>query len=393
MKDILEMNINEMSNLSFDCSCGKHHILNIHDICIKENAIKELDRIISPFKDKKIFIFSDTNTFNAAGKITLNELDKNNYNYKNFIIETGEKILIPDEKILGRLFMEIDNDTKLIIAIGSGTINDIGKFLSVKTGIPYIIICTAPSMDGYASDGAPLICNGMKISFNATLAYAIVGDINIMKNAPMKLIRAGYGDIIGKITALIDWKLSKEINDEYYCETCIKLTKEAVQKTLDNAKKLKDRDENAIKYLIEALTLTGVAMGLVGVSRPASGAEHMLSHYWEVDFIKNNKFPELHGIKVGIATPIVLKMFYLLKDILPKDILKNAYTPKDIENMLKMTNNPVSPKDIGIDKELFYESMLNCYKIRERYSIFKFALDNNKLEKCAKLITEEIYEK
>lgn len=391
MKDILQININEMSNLSFDCKCGKHHTLNIHDICIKENAIEELDRIISPFKDNKIFVFSDTNTFKAAGKETLNELDKKNYNYKNFVIETGEEILIPDEKVVGRLFMEMDNDTKLIIAIGSGSINDIGKFLSVKTGIPYIIICTAPSMDGYASDGAPLICNGMKISFNATLAYAIIGDINIMKNAPMKLIRAGYGDIIGKITALMDWELAKEINDEYYCETCIKLTKEAVKKTIDSANKLKDRDENAIKYLIEALTLTGVAMGLVGVSRPASGAEHMLSHYWEVDFIKNNRFPELHGIKVGIATPIVSKMFYLLRDIIPNNIMENVYTPEDIENILKIMDNPIFPKDIGIDKNLFYESMLNCHKIRERYSVFKFALDRGKLEECAKIITDEIY--
>ncbi|WP_290772346.1 iron-containing alcohol dehydrogenase, partial [Anaerofustis sp.] len=139
-----------------------------------------------------------------------------------------------------------------------------------------------------------------------------------MKEAPMKLIQAGYGDIIGKITALLDWKLSKEINNEYYCETCIQLTQKAIQKTIDNASKLKNRDETAIKYLIEALTLTGVAMGLVGVSRPASGAEHMLSHYWEVNFIKNHKYPQLHGIKVGIATPIVMEMFDIMKNSIPQ---------------------------------------------------------------------------
>ena len=391
MIDILNTDINKMSNLSFDCNCGKHHTLNIHDICIKENAIEELDRIISPFKDNKIFVFSDTNTFKAAGKETLNELEKNNYNYKNFVIETREDILIPNEKVLGRLFMEMENNTGLIIAIGSGTINDLGKYLSVKTGIPYIIVCTAPSMDGYASNGAPLICSGMKISFNATLPYAIIGDIDIMKEAPMKLIQAGFGDIIGKITALLDWKLSKEINNEYYCETCIQLTQKAIQKTIDNASKLKNRDETAIKYLIEALTLTGVAMGLVGVSRPASGAEHMLSHYWEVNFIKNHKYPQLHGIKVGIATPIVMEMFDIMKNSIPQILWENIQSPKDIIKLLQLTDNPISPKEIGIDKNLFYESILDCYKIRDRYSIFKLAVDKNKIEDCAKIITEKIY--
>lgn len=391
MIDILNTDINKMSNLSFDCNCGKHHILNIHNICIKKQAIKELNNIIQPFKNKKIFIFSDSNTYKAAGEKTINELKKEHTEYKNYIINTDRSILIPDEKVLGRLFMEMENDTGLIIAIGSGTINDLGKYLSVKTGIPYIIVCTAPSMDGYASNGAPLICGGMKISFNATLPYAIIGDIDIMKEAPMKLIQAGYGDMIGKITALMDWKLSKEINNEYYCETCIQLTQKAIQKTIDNASKLKNRDETAIQYLIEALTLTGVAMGLVGVSRPASGAEHMLSHYWEVNFIKNHKYPQLHGIKVGIATPIVMEIFGIMKDSIPPTLWENIQSPKDIIKLLQLTDNPISPKEIGIDKKLFYESILDCYKIRDRYSIFKFALDRGKLQECAKKITDEIY--
>ena len=81
-------------------------------------------------------------------------------------------------------------------------------------------VCTAPSMDGYASDGAPMICDGFKISFVATLAYGIVGDTDIMKEAPMHLIHAGFGDVIGKLTALADWRLAREKVGEYYCETC-----------------------------------------------------------------------------------------------------------------------------------------------------------------------------
>lgn len=87
-------------------------------------------------------------------------------------------------------------------------------------------------MDGYASSGAPLMNGGRKISYTATLPYAIIGDTDIMKNAPMKMILAGYGDIIGKLTALADWKLSHEITGEYYCETIVKLVQKQSIKSL-----------------------------------------------------------------------------------------------------------------------------------------------------------------
>ena len=127
MKNILEMNINEMSNLDFECECGKRHSLPIREICIKNNALDEFNRVLSPFKDKKIFVFSDENTYNAAGENTVKILKNNNHTFKNFIIPNNKEILIPNEKVLGRLFMELENDTELIIAIGSGTINDLGK--------------------------------------------------------------------------------------------------------------------------------------------------------------------------------------------------------------------------------------------------------------------------
>ncbi|WP_294466691.1 sn-glycerol-1-phosphate dehydrogenase [uncultured Anaerofustis sp.] len=391
MKSILEMNINEMSNLNFECECGRKHKLPIKEICIKNNALDELRRVLSPFKDKKIFMFSDENTYKAAGEKTSRILKDNNHTFKNFVIPNSKEILIPNEKVLGRLFMELENDTGLIIAVGSGTINDLGKYLSIKTNIPYIIICTAPSMDGYASDGSPLICDGFKISFDATLPYAIIEDVNIMKNAPDELIRAGFGDIVGKITALMDWKLSNILTGEYICETCVTLTERAIQRVIDSADKLMDRNEKSVQYLLEALTFTGVAMGLVGVSRPASGAEHMISHYWEMDFIKRNKYPYLHGIKVGIATPIVLELFELMKEEIPKEVFKYKYYKEDVINLLKTVGAPTLPSEIEVDKDLFLQSMLGAYKVRNRYSIFEYAVEKGKIEEYSKIITDEIY--
>lgn len=391
MKNILEMNINEMASIDFDCACGKHHTLGIKHILIGKNVLGDITKMAKDFKNEKIFLFSDDNTFKACGNEVFNILQEEDFNVKNFVYPSGEDILIPDEKVLGRLFMEMERGTKLIIAVGSGTINDLAKYMSSRSGIPYIIVCTAPSMDGYASDGAPLICDGFKIAFEATLAYGILGDTEIMKKAPMNLIQAGFGDVLGKLTALADWELSRRMVSDYYCETCVLLVQKALDKVIANAKGLKERDEAAILYLIEALTLTGVAMGLIGISRPASGAEHMLSHYWEMDFIKRKLYPELHGIKVGIGTPVICRMFELLKDEIPKSAYDLCPSRDEVVNLLKTAGCKVSPKEVGVSKELFYESLLKAYTVRKRYSILQYAVENNKIEQCASIITKEIY--
>ncbi|MBR5559693.1 MAG: sn-glycerol-1-phosphate dehydrogenase [Oscillospiraceae bacterium] len=391
MKNILEMNINEMAGMEFDCSCGRHHKLDIQHIAIGKGVLPEILPMAAPFKGKKILMVSDDNTFAAAGQKTFDLLKKEGHIVKSFVFKTGKEMLIPDEKALGRLFMEMEPNTALIVAVGSGSINDMCKYMSARTGVPYIIVCTAPSMDGYASDGAPMICNGFKISFVAKLAYGIVGDTDIMKDAPMRMIQAGFGDVLGKATALAEWKMARELVGEYYCDTIVQLVEKALKKAIDNAAGLAVRDEMAIQYLIEALTLTGVAMGLCGVSRPASGAEHMLSHYWEMYYIAHNRFPEFHGIKVGIATPIICQVFELLADKIPAEAMASCPSRQQMEELLKMAGAPVLPTDIGIERALFRESLIGAWKVRSRYSVLQLAVEKERINEIADIITERIY--
>lgn len=393
MNEVLKFSINEMANASFDCSCGKHHTLPIKHISIGSKAINSLCEIAEPFKSKEILMISDDNTYLAAGASAEALLKDSGFQMKSYCFPTGKEILIPDEKALGRIFMELTNKTGLLIAVGSGTLNDLVKYMSARTGIPYVIICTAPSMDGYASDGAPLICGGFKISYIATLPYAIIGDTDIMKEAPMRLIQAGFGDVLGKLTALADWYLARDLIGEYCCETCVTLVQKAIKNVTDNAEGIAKRDEKAILYLIEALTLTGVAMGLIGVSRPASGAEHLLSHYWEMDFIARKKYPELHGIKVGIGTPIIAEMFELMKDEIPEAAMALAPSRLEVERLLKLAGAPVLPTEVEVDKDLFYESLMKAYSVRKRYSVLQLAVEKGRMEECAKIITERIYGK
>lgn len=391
MNEILTMAMNEMAEADFDCSCGRHHQLPIKKIAIGKGTIQGLPEMASEFKGKQVYMISDNNTWKAAGEKAHQLMSDAGFEIKSHMFDRGQEILIPDELAVGRMLLEMPLDTGLIIAVGAGTLNDMAKYLSSRTGVPYIIVCTAPSMDGYVADGAPLICNGRKISFVATLAYGVLGDTDIMKAAPMHMIHAGLGDVLGKLTALTDWSLAVEEIDEYRCSTCVKLVESALEKCIDNAAKLKERNEEAILYLIEALTLTGVTMALVGVSRPASGAEHLLSHYWEMDFIAQGRYPELHGVKVGIATPIVAEIYELLGDAVPKTTREMAPKKEFVLELLNAAGAMTSPLEIGISRELFYRSLMEANTVRNRYSVFQFAKDKGLLEDIATTITERMY--
>ena len=391
MDEILNLSINEMPQTEFDCSCGKHHNFSVHDMSIRKGAIEDLPKMAEPFKDGKILVVFDNHTYKVAGKRAVELLKENGFNVKELLFDTGDDILIPDEKTLGRIVQEQDLDTSLMVAVGSGVINDSVKFVTSRSGLPYIIVATAPSMDGYVADGAPIFSQGYKYSPVAHLTYGLVGDTDILKTAPQDLIQAGYGDVVGKITAIADWDLAVKANNDYRCDTCVTLVNRALDKCFAKAEGLKDRDPESLGALLEALTLTGVAMALVNISRPASGAEHMLSHFWEMDYIARGLNPNHHGIQVGVATPIIARFFEELADILSEGTGALCPPHEEIEALLAKGGAPTSPKDIGISKELFHDSLLKGYTVRPRYSIMQFAKDNGRLEEIADKITEEIY--
>lgn len=391
MNEILNMTINEMPQTEFDCSCGRHHNFSVHDMSIRKGAIEDLPKMAEPFKDGKILVVYDNHTYEVAGRKAVQLLKDNGFNIKELMFDTGDDILIPDEKTLGRILQEQDLDTKLMIAVGSGVINDSVKFVTSRTGLPYIIVATAPSMDGYVADGAPIVSHGYKYSPVAHLTYGLIGDTDILQTAPQDLIQAGYGDVVGKITAITDWDLSVKANGDYRCDTCVTLVKRALDKCFDKAEGLKSRDAESLGALLEALTLTGVAMALVNISRPASGAEHMLSHFWEMDYIARGLNPNHHGIQVGVATPVIARFYEELADILPEGTGELCPHHEEIEALLAKGGAPISPKEIGISRELFHESLMKGYTVRPRYSVLQFAKDKGRLEQIADKITEEIY--
>ena len=312
------MDINKLLE-GVHCACGKVHTCNIRYVYIEKNATQRLTEICA--QSSSILIVADENTYAAAGQQTVAALARKQIKK---VIFSGAEILVPNEAAIGQVTERLEG-VDLIVGIGSGVIQDLCKYVSFASKVPYIVVATAPSMDGYASSGAAMITGGMKVTYPAGLPMAIVADTQVLANAPMDMIKAGYGDIIGKYSALNDWKLSHCINGEYFCDYIYELTYEQIQRTLALAGGILQREEESIKTLMEALVIIGILMSFAGSFRPASGSEHHLSHFFEITGIVDDTpyFP--HGIDVAYSTVITAK---IRERILANEFPKKRYRPE-----------------------------------------------------------------
>ena len=240
------MKINELLLGREECECGKAHLCPIDHVIISENALESIPKITEEYKN--ILLVADKNTFRACGAEVSARLGSK---LSDTLIYATEEVLVPDERAIDELKSHVKGDTDLIIGVGSGVINDLCKHVSFISKLPYYIVATAPSMDGYASKGAALILDGMKVTLNADVPKAIIADVNVLKNSPFDMIQSGYGDIIGKYSCLNDWKLSHVVNGEYLCKFVMDATYEAVEETVRLADGLVRRDREAVKALME----------------------------------------------------------------------------------------------------------------------------------------------
>lgn len=343
-----------------DCACGRHHSCDIGFVAIKRGAIAYLETLCR--EDGNVLLVADENTFAAAGAQTMDALAGKRLKQ---VIFPGRPLLIPNEDAVARVSGALAGVDK-IVGIGSGVIQDLCKYVSHRSSIPYYIVATAPSMDGYASSGTAMIMGGMKVTYSARVPDAILADPAILKDAPMDMIQAGYGDIVGKYSALNDWRLSREVTGEYFCQEIYDLTFDMVHKTLALAEGLTKRDEESVKVLMEALVIVGIAMSFAGSSRPASGSEHHLSHFFEITGIVHGEEYFPHGIDVAFSTVITAK---LREEILGKPFPDTQYRPSREIYVRKMGEIYGSAADGCIalqDKVgLYSRDMLSVYKAKE----------------------------
>lgn len=297
------------------CNCGKVHTTSVKTVVAESGAISKIPALIFETGAKRPFVLADTNTFKAAGEKVAKVLEENNIDYSKYVFEDAN--LEPDEGAVGSAVMHFDQKCDIVIAVGSGVINDIGKILAKTAKLTYMIVATAPSMDGYASASSSMAMDGLKISLSSKCPEIIVGDIDVIKKAPLKMLQSGLGDMLAKYISICEWRIANLLIGEYYCDYVADMVRTALKKCVDNAKGLLNREDEAVKTVFEGLVLGGMAMEYAGVSRPASGVEHYISHVWDMRGLEFGTNTSFHGIQCGIGTLIASRVYEQIKKVTP----------------------------------------------------------------------------
>ncbi len=305
------------------CACGRDHDIAIDEVVVGSGVISRIPEFVNKYGCRKPFVLADMNTFAAAGEAVCTILEQAGFAYSRYVFPHKE--LEPDETAVGSAVMHFDPKCDIIIGVGSGVINDIGKILSNVSGRKYIIVGTAPSMDGYASATSSMTMDGLKTSLNSRCADVIIGDVDILKNAPLHMLKSGIGDMLAKYISIAEWRIAHIITGEYYCERVAQLIRDALKKCVDNAEALLNREEAAIQAVFEGLVIGGVAMAYAGVSRPASGVEHYFSHVWDMRGVEFGTQIDLHGIQCAMGTLKAAKLYEAVRHVTPDPEKANAY--------------------------------------------------------------------
>jgi glycerol-1-phosphate dehydrogenase [NAD(P)+] len=294
-------------------------------------------------------VVMDQNTKAAAGNELLEGLSR--YNPKAVVFNRDD--LHADEHSLGTLMMALSEKPDFIVACGTGTLTDIARYNSFMSGIPFISYATAASVDGFASGSTPLLANGFKTTYPGVAPRGIFYDSEILAAAPDKMTAAGFGDVLAKIVALIDWRLAYAAEDEEYCPLIASIVDRAVQDCLELADDLaignsqSEARGHACVKLIDTLSLTGIAMQMMGTSRPASGAEHHISHLLEMRDIQQHKKGSLHGDKVGIGTLISMQLYLRLFETGSLPPQKPHLKPEIWESEVRRVYGPLAVQAIA----------------------------------------------
>jgi glycerol-1-phosphate dehydrogenase [NAD(P)+] len=449
---VIPQNLNDLANFSTLCSCGRNHTIDTEIFIVEPGALFHITEVVRSYfgSSQKIGLLADSTTYSAAGETVEKTLVKSGFNVSRFIVPDGPggrphatftSTLLAEEQLKG---------ADLIIAAGSGTINDLGKLASFRLGIPYITVPTAASMNGYTSSIAAIMKDGLKQTVNCHQAAAVVADIDIISSAPLHLSQSGLGDLESKPVSTADFKLSSLLKKTYYCSAPGDLVTKAEAEAAEYAKGIKEGSREAVEALTNALLLSGCSMKLAGSSSPASGGEHLISHHWDMTAAGENRIEGWHGAQVGVASIVMAQLYEQLQQIDPEQIdidrlaavrptvsqLKHqivkrhgawgeqAYLEfskkyqhetgykkelkyivsnwksiwKDlsmlkpatrIRNILMNAGAPVTVKALGLTPDHLYNSFIAAREIRGRFTVLDFAADIGQLHNIRNLVIEK----
>ncbi|MBM6996203.1 sn-glycerol-1-phosphate dehydrogenase [Paenibacillus sp. DXFW5] len=390
MTDIL----NRIRELAAGLGEPYRQAIDLDEIRVETGALQLAAHYVTKKNYRNVIVAVDQNTYEAVGKqlVMLLETEKERGSgevdvYTTMIQPDAEGDVIADEASLIELILDVQRwEANVIVACGGGTLHDICRYAAYTTGIPFVSVPTAPSVDGFNSKGAPILLRGEKKTIPAIGPKAIFADLDVLVQAPPELVAAGFGDMLGKYTSLFDWRFGSWTADEPYLELAAEITRKALDKCVASVDAIAARSEEGICLLMSSLIESGLAMLLFGQSHPASGAEHHLSHYWEMEYLRLGRRQLLHGAKVGVASMEIAGLYHRLvnegfgaQGIHPAAAVPPQVTacweqicqeiqlipdPHQLGELLAAVGGPNTMEQLGVEPGLLERSLREAHRVR-----------------------------
>lgn len=412
-------------NIPLECSCGKTHFVPVKAVDIGAGAINRLPDYVKQFGYSYPFIVCDSITYEVAGKKCEQLLTGSGIRSCVHIIEH----MSFDEATLGELVVSIPMDCDLVIGVGAGSVSDMTRYFSYKLDRSCFTVATAAPMDGFLSAFGILTVNNMKATLDAHSAEVVIGDTDILRNAPYRMTVAGYGELLSKISSLVDWEIARLAGGSDYCKHIADLTAACIADALELGPKIRERDPKAIESVMDGLIVAGLVFRMFGTTQPTAGGEHFMSHTWDTLGDMAGKRLAMHGEQVVVGAMI---NFTLIDELLKENIdfeaarkhagkfdgahweseirrvfgpaadevlafenkahrcdpavrlrhidnmeknwseirayLESVPSPKKMVELLRSVGLPALPSEIGIDDQLLKDSMMYGNDVRERYT-------------------------
>lgn len=299
---------------------------------------------------RHLHLVADKNTYAALGQAVEEALKAADFDLITTILQGKE--VVTDAHYAFQVLLDADRVERVYLAVGSGTITDITRVVSHRTRTVFVSLPSAPSVDGFTSPGAPTVVDGLKVTVYAHPPVAVFGDLNTLCAAPRPMIAAGFGDILGKYTSLADWKLDRLFWDSPYDEAIAQRTRVALEDVARRTEEIGQATPAGIHSLMEALIESGLCMVDFGLSHPASGSEHYLSHFWETMLLQQGRPAILHGAKVGVGCIMIARFYQQIRQLNRQkaaELLAKSQRPdpKRDEETIRSAYGPIADKIIA----------------------------------------------